>query len=401
MDRPWHGLLIFLAGIQIASVPICSYSHELNLLKIPQIIALLLACCWLLSSIKMIKEINFPITLILYLLFGLWCGVTLIFHPYSEGFMFYLSLLKVIGITLIIGNIVTDQKALQNILLIFSLSIIIVFWLNKGEVEKIYAQAITERLSGTLGNANIFGMYAVAVMWSSFTYWLGSKSTYRHIILLLMPLALYISIYSGSRKALIALFLFSIFVTYLTLVHFKKSFFIKMILVPIIFCCFLIVVYLIYNSPFYFRLERLWSPESIKSGTSAAQRIALFSSALKLWAQNPLLGLGFEQFRYRLGTYSHSTVSETLVSTGLVGFLIYFGCLANLCFNLIKTINREIDSTSRLILLSLGFWIIIFIFFNVFAVMYVNRFMWPIIGAISGYISSRQRQLSMQESKLT
>jgi len=391
-DKVWRRFLVLLAAIQIASVPICSYSHELDLLKFPQIIALLLACVWAISTIIKPGSLYFPFALILYLIFGFWCGITLWLSPYSTGYTFYLSLLKVIAVSLIVSDIVKDKESLLTILLIFSLSIVIIYILNKGSLQVLYSvEETVQRLSGTLGNANILGMYGVVVAWACVTYWYGSESPYRHLILALLPLAFYLTLYSGSRKGLIGIALLSICIFYIVLKSNKKSVPSKMALFAIGSACLFIVFYLIYHSNFYFRLEKLWHPESIKAGTSASDRILLFFTALKMWSQNPIAGLGFEQFRHYFGTYSHSTVSETLASTGLVGFLLYFGSLAALLFKTMKAIKEEARLVATRIMRLVATWIMVFIFFNIFAVMYMDRFMWPLIGAVAGYISSAQK----------
>lgn len=60
-------------------------------------------------------------------------------------------------------------------------------------------------------------------------------------------------------------------------------------------------------------------------------RLQLYSDAIDMWINNPILGIGYGQFGisnsysfFRETYYSHSTYAELLSCTGTIGFLIFF-----------------------------------------------------------------------------
>jgi O-antigen ligase len=97
-----------------------------------------------------------------------------------------------------------------------------------------------------------------------------------------------------------------------------------------------VAIYWLITSDFWFRMEA--ALEVVQGGDRAAAdgslagRIWLYQRAMEVALENPLIGIGLDNFRdqtgtqigQRIGTYTHSNYMEVLVSTGLVGFLIYF-----------------------------------------------------------------------------
>lgn len=61
-------------------------------------------------------------------------------------------------------------------------------------------------------------------------------------------------------------------------------------------------------------------------GNSAENRMYLINTALSVWQAHPLLGIGWNNFRYanELGLYSHNNYAETLSCLGIAGFFAYY-----------------------------------------------------------------------------
>lgn len=99
-----------------------------------------------------------------------------------------------------------------------------------------------------------------------------------------------------------------------------------------------------------------------------------------------LAGVGHENFKDMnlLGKYSHSTITETLVASGIFGFLLYFGSLFFLIrhFNKLRKITLGSKHFSTVFLPDSDST---FLFFNTAAVMYDSRDFWPLMGVMSSY----------------
>lgn len=73
----------------------------------------------------------------------------------------------------------------------------------------------------------------------------------------------------------------------------------------------------------------------------ADDRASMYQSAFLLFEENPIFGIGYQQFAKISGfnMYSHSTYAEALACTGLVGFLLYFIPYGIIFFKLIKKVS--------------------------------------------------------------
>jgi O-antigen ligase len=151
--------------------------------------------------------------------------------------------------------------------------------------------------------------------------------------------------------------------------------------------------YYVYSSPFFHRLEVMVELQNVGS---TEQRIYLFKTAVDVWLENWesfFFGIGHDNFRDLniLRTYSHSTISEVLVSSGLVGFLLYFCALGVLFKNLYIQRKRLSESKHFTTIFSCFIFFILIVFFNATAVLYSGRELWPLIGCISSYVMFLKR----------
>lgn len=63
---------------------------------------------------------------------------------------------------------------------------------------------------------------------------------------------------------------------------------------------------------------------SIMQGTASDRRIRLYQYGFQLIKEHPIIGVGFNGYENSVGSYSHSTIIEVLVSGGISGAIIYF-----------------------------------------------------------------------------
>lgn len=246
-----------------------------------------------------------------------------------------------------------------------------------------------DRFDGTLANANTAAIYAITVLWVSFTL-IFNKKTGNIIKLLCIAfasIALFMTYFSGSLKGMIGIALFAISAVWTFYKKYERSLG-KRVLIGIAGFGFVVAtLYLIYKSPFFFRLERIIL---FTDTGSPGERLYLFTTAIDVWFKNFIsifVGIGHDNFRdyNNLCTYSHSTISEVLVSAGVIGFALYFGAFILLLKKLYiqsKISFSKIQSTQ---IFSCFFFLLILLFFNATAVLYSSRELWPLIGIIASY----------------
>lgn len=187
----------------------------------------------------------------------------------------------------------------------------------------------TGREVGFTSNPNSLGLRMVYAS-AALLFFLLSKK--RKLIYVVISIALLIIFFhtlllTGSRKALLAILLF---ILGSTLLYFTRNFNkikIKNIIISIFTLIFLISI-LYYTIPII--LEGTVVGQRIEMGNERGGiqgdiRYQMYVYGIELVAENPLFGVGMNNFRNYFWTsqYSHSDYIESLSSTGLLGFLIY------------------------------------------------------------------------------
>src|SRR4030042_4451692 len=257
-----------LVGAYLFSVPAFAYSESRGLTIIPQITGALLVAYAIFDILINSLKINIPKEIALYGLLGLWGAITFFFGSTTSewGTLSLGTLIKVAIATLASAQLIKDEPDFLTALRIFIFSILFVYYQNMGELRYLrIADKITEmaRFAGTLANANTAAIFSLTIIWASILLLLYSRKGLFRTALFFVPIAISLLIiyYSGSKKGMIGIGLFALFMT--RLLYIRAQSFYRKGLVVLVSCALLIIAaYFIYASPFFFRMEQLFSGES-------------------------------------------------------------------------------------------------------------------------------------------
>lgn len=158
----------------------------------------------------------------------------------------------------------------------------------------------------------------------------------------LIVLFSYVTVNTGSRKAFFALFLiFAIWLGTLIITQYQHLSTKKKILYPLVVLGIVLLLYY-YLLP-YLQTIALWRRLSRLMNEGDPIRVGMYKEAWQFFKQNPLFGVGYNQFRVlsKYETYSHSTFAEVLACTGLTGFILYFTPYVIILVNLLKSIFKS------------------------------------------------------------
>jgi O-antigen ligase len=377
----------FMVGAYLFSVPVFSYSEEMHLNLIPQTIGLLLTIYALYDFLNG-NRTKINKTIIIYCLFVLWSIVSYFFSDQKSNTEALITLIKVAIITLCASLLIKNQIDYTRILMFFFLSIFVTVWLNWNDI--VYLKNTTdileeERLAGSFDNANTAALYCMAIFWVGLTLLITKKYgfIFKLILILGILLAVFIILYTGSRKGLIGLGVSSIGISYALYKRYGISTLKRGLIVFVIFSMLVLITRIIYTSPYFYRIETMFQGES-----SSEVRLYLYTQALNVWQnslRNIILGIGLGNFQFYniLKLYSHSTITETLVCTGIVGFSLYYLSFFSIVvpLKMRKIVNQSLHPDIILIFI----FIIMVFFFSSMAVMYSDRLYWPLLGIVSSY----------------
>lgn len=86
---------------------------------------------------------------------------------------------------------------------------------------------------------------------------------------------------------------------------------------------------------------------------STAQRMLLMEQGIQVWMEHPLLGVGWNNYRYynTEGLYAHNNYVEMLASLGIIGFLLYYAMFIRVGYLLCSAFwNRRVRKEDILLL---------------------------------------------------
>ncbi|WP_443124308.1 O-antigen ligase family protein [Halobacillus sp. B29] len=157
-------------------------------------------------------------------------------------------------------------------------------------------------------------------------YKLNIKELFSSILYLSCILMfIYIILFTGSRKSLLAVAL--LLVSWLLMISISQ---LKLLTIAnkVKYTTLIIVLIILLSNVLYPLLQdsvlltRLMA--FFESGDSTREQ--MYREAFSIFANNPVFGVGFDQYRVIsiFGTYSHSTYAEILANTGLLGAVLYF-----------------------------------------------------------------------------
>ena len=70
--------------------------------------------------------------------------------------------------------------------------------------------------------------------------------------------------------------------------------------------------------------NRFYGTKALDASESDAGRQYLYVRAFQHFLENPALGIGFNNYLYLHGVYTHSTYAEIYCGTGILGIVTYF-----------------------------------------------------------------------------
>ncbi len=326
---------------------------------------------WGVLSVFLKRNVKINIYIIWYFIFLCWSVITMMYSPETNIFGGEMRLIIVAFITAFIFQLfVNDEGDFEKVAWFCAISaFVLVATLHF--TGNLVADA-NNRLGGDImGNANNFaGMIMYAVM---FEIWLIVYKKYAlpvKICLFAMILVNYYAlVLSAGRK----FFVLPIIFLYILLLYKRDK---KGRVHTIKYTLFIIALvavlyYLLMNVPMFYdtigyRMESLINGTLGVSehGYSAAIREAMRNLAIEKWMDNPIVGHGFDSFKYLAREefhhffYSHCNYTELLYNGGVIYFVIYYW----IYYKLIKTVleRKYVDSKYRAFAMGIALSLLVF-----------------------------------------
>ena len=335
------------------------------------------------------------------LIFLFWA---LIGYATSGTYGYFTAFMTFVQISLLVWAIISLLKSKEQIILIFKIFIIsapVLMIINYQEIFEINSAVINDervaRMTGTFGNPNQTSIYSMFILTTtiflfSFKY---KKLIFKLFLMAAFIAAVIINYYSGSRKGIIGFFIIIVGIGIILYLFNAKTNLRKIVffLVPIFF--FALAFFIMEKNPHFNRIETMVNSEE----SSSIMREYLIKRSFIVWTSSPrnfVLGVGLEQFPLHnpYKGVAHATFAEVLVTTGLIGFLIFYSIIFTFYKNFRFVIKyKKYYHGNVLEIYSIGILLTIYLLFDVTSIVHNNRLVLPILGIFFTYLSLIKKEI--------
>lgn len=304
------------------------------------------------------RRSNVPPEILIYFSWIVWSLTGMLHFRDMDLYLMGLRTIIQIGVMIfLVSGIVTLQRNISVVMSAIVIGGIIIFF-HSYFIGEFSTAAIDfssfGRVRGIVGNANSLAYHFLFVVFAVFCFWRNKLSRWQRIILLLIiAMCLVGIILSASRKMFFGLLVFILLWFWFC----QRGMFSRKTGRAFLILFFSLgIVYALADfamSRTYLG-QRLYNIDLYKMSNRSGGRIQLYQEGFHLIKKRPFFGLGLDQFKTvsASGGYSHSDYLEVAVSTGIVGFAIYFSIYVVL-WRRLNRIRKMTDDES--VLYMIGF----------------------------------------------
>lgn len=340
-------------------------------------------------------SLRLPLEIIIYFVWIIWslCGLSNVINE-TWYFTQLMTVIQIGAMIFIVALIVGLRKNISVIMFGIAIgsSILVLHSFYTGEILQFSSVGARVRLESITGNANSFAYHVLFLAVSSLYFW-NKKSSFKWRVILSTAvfISLILIVFSGSRKNLIAFFVF-IFLWWMIC---ERN---KLPRNPL--WAYLILIILLGGG--YFATDFVMSEtnmgyrfESNQLERGGSHRIHMYVEGIQMIKSHPVFGVGLGNYKAHSSTtqYSHSDYIEVAANTGIVGFMLYFSIYLILWLRL----NRiKIMTADPQLLYIVGFIkaaVIVILLLAFGSPKITSKITWIFLSSVIGYSWSIERYL--------
>lgn len=305
-----------------------------------------------------------------YVLFFVFCLASTIWAVFPENSKaIIMAMIRIILIAYFLSVRVCSEKDVHHFMTIFVLMTLVRCVVVGIMMYGFYSTDFVNQRFGNNFDYNpnetaLFCIFSVCFL----IYSLSCNNNHRLIQsleLLLVILYIFVIFLTQSRKGLVGLV-----AAPLLFFHFQGKSVLKYILGSLFFI--LLVLWLVPSELLSDitggSFERLTSLSGSNKDSSTVLREAYTDLALNIWKENPILGVGINNFAplntIERNVYSHNNYAELLSGVGIIGFLLYYMPIMLIVVNKTKSSIFNIFKSIAIVLLILEVGVVSYIMFS-------------------------------------
>lgn len=273
------------------------------------------------------------------------------------------TLMVMFFVCFLIGKEIKKQETLREMLWVtfFSLLIVVTYLYLYVDFNSFVLTRIGAADTGRWNVNSIGIMASIGILIGIFLF--GDTTKIMKIFLIASILfLLYLDIITASRKAILML---PIGLCGMQLLNNPTKVIRNLLL---IISSSLLVIYLIFEVPFFYeligwRMEgmiALFKGNTLEVDSSALSRAMMIQSALTVFYDNPIFGVGLDNFRFFNAvrvTYAHNNFVEIAADLGILGLIAYYWIFVYIVFDYLKKYKKHSKMRTFLFLVVVVYFI--------------------------------------------
>lgn len=283
--------------------------------------------------------------------------------------------------------------------------------------------SLDDRLSGTAGNANQFGyVLVVSLIFSIYTFFSIKNPIFKLAAVAVAAALIYFIPLTGSKQALIGLFLAMFAYTVLKLDFKNARRASKSIAFILLFVAAMATAFFyVRDTPYFDRFVDFVDTaqsgkmdETSRTGVSTKYRYLMYKYGFDIATRYPVFGVGLDNFRLavteypeftgRKGSYSHSNYIEIMADTGFTGFFIYMAMYAALGLRLRRLRKRPLEPNELQLYHALVALYVVILVSDFSMVSYYDKTAWMVLATVIAsavMLENRQKERLTQSRVMT
>ncbi len=256
-----------------------------------------------------------------------------------DVFSRWMTVFQLTMLFLLLSHFLDTEKKIKQVILSMTISYVVlgIYMIYSYGISLLFSGSLS-RIGNEISRINTLGMSLAFGAVFSFYYFYTHK---KNLMILPVGFLTLMSSFTGSRKAIIVIFI-GIFLLMLQDIKIDKTRFVRNLIIVVIFFAILLSL-----ASFDLVFTRLESALSVISGKGSVDRstylrMEMISTGFEQFLKRPIIGTGFDSFKYFWAkvsgnlTYSHNNYIELMVSGGLLALFIYYGTYIYLLKNIWK-----------------------------------------------------------------
>lgn len=368
IPSPRAGIRAPMVVALMLTICLLSFSFSENLGLVAQLIVAFMGVTLFAGIVLTDARLHLPREFLMIFGFIVWAliGMPFALNP-AYCRILLTTLVKVVLMAVIIVNVVNGRNAYRWFLISLLVGALVtsVGGLTGAVlgVEYLEGSPSPVRYAGRLYNANGLGQIMVFSMWAAASLYLASRNyAWKMLLIAYEVYAVVVIGLTGSRQAMLGVIVLGLAIYWFALRKTGRGFAGKSAWLVVVVLLLVAFVAYLTTTAMWYRMGKL--EDQLFEEDTTYSRVIYYERSFQEFTRHPVAGVGYGSLRFALGMITgkllanpHNTIIGLAGSTGIIGWMLFFGFWYLAMRRLHRVGKLPLSRTDRaLVLCSWGLW---------------------------------------------